>query len=207
MPPSRADHTRADQRFPTGWISILFLLGIMSGLWAPAAFAAKADRNQPIDVLANEKVTDFKQGTSIYTGHVVINQGSLHATGDKATLYLKDGQLVRAVLDGKPATFQELDEKGQLVKGSSDNADYLALQQKIILTGNAKLDRQGDTISSQRITYDMNAEVVKAGGKDGGERVHVVIQPRTKDTNQTKDSKTPSGQTPAPRTSDAPIHP
>lgn len=186
----------ADNTCSTGWTSALLFFGIMAGLMTPAAFAAKADRNQPIDVTANEKVTDYKQGTSIYTGNVVINQGSLHATGDKAILYVEKGELVRAVLEGKPATFQELDDKGQLVKGSANDANYLAQQQKIILTGNAKLDRQGDTLSSQQITYDMNAEVVKAGGKAGGDRVHVVIQPRNKNADQPKDG-TPAATSPS----------
>ncbi|WP_298219989.1 lipopolysaccharide transport periplasmic protein LptA [Halothiobacillus sp.] len=193
--------SNADNTCSTGWTSALLFFGIMAGLMTPAAFAAKADRNQPIDVTANEKVTDYKQGTSIYTGTVVINQGSLHATGDKATLYVEKGELVRAVLEGKPATFQELDDKGQLVKGSANDANYLAQQQKIILTGNAKLDRQGDTLSSQQIAYDMNAEVVKAGGKAGGDRVHVVIQPRNKNADQPKDgtpaATSPSAKTPA----------
>ena len=202
--------SKADNTFLTGWASALLFLGIMAGLMTSAAFAAKADRSKPIDVSANEKVTDYKQGTSIYTGNVVINQGSLHATGNKATLYVKNGQLVRAVLVGNPATFQELDDKGQLVKGSANDANYLAQQHKIILTGNAKLDRQGDTLSSQQITYDMNAEVVKAGGKTGGDRVHVVIQPRnkTKAPQQDSDSDTtPSTQTSAPQPTDTPTNP
>ncbi|HQS02752.1 MAG: lipopolysaccharide transport periplasmic protein LptA [Halothiobacillus sp. 24-54-40] len=164
---------------------ILFCTGVW--LLIPAAWASQADRAQPIDVAANEKVTDYKNGTSIYTGNVIINQGSLHATGSKATLYVKDGQLVRAVLEGSPATFQELDDKGLLVKGDANNANYLAQEQKVILTGNAQLFRQGDTLDSQQITYDMKAEVVQAGGKAGGERVHVVIQPRGK--NQTKNAE------------------
>lgn len=202
--------SKADNTFSIGWTSALLFLGIMAGLMTPAAFAAKADRSKPIDVSANEKVTDYKQGTSIYTGNVVINQGSLHATGNKATLYVKNGQLVRAVLVGNPATFQELDDKGQLVKGSANDANYLAQQQKIILTGNAKLDRQGDTLSSQQITYDMNAEVVKAGGKTGGDRVHVVIQPRSKTTTQPQDNNsdiTPSTPTPASQPADTPTNP
>lgn len=200
--------SKADNIFSTGWTSALLFLGIMTGLMTPAAFAAKADRNQPIDVSANEKVTDYKQGTSIYTGNVVINQGSLHATGNKATLYVQNGQLVRAVLVGNPATFQERDDKGQLVKGSANDANYLAQQQKIILTGNANLDRQGDTLSSQQITYDMNDQVVKAGGKTGGERVHVVIQPRSKTQPQSSEPATePATQTPAPQTADTPTNP
>ena len=164
-------------RFPLFSVLILATL-----LFHPAiSHAAKADRQQPIDVTANQKVTDYKNGTSTYTGNVVISQGSLKATGSEAVVYVKDGQLTRAVLTGSPATFQELDDKGQLVKGRADNANYLATEQKVILTGNAHLERAGDVLESPLITYDMAAEVVKAGGKQGGERVHVVIQPRKPD--------------------------
>lgn len=170
------------------WLSLAFALLLTS----PATLAAKADRSKPIDVSANEKVTDYKNGTSIYTGQVVIDQGSLHATGDKATLYIKNGQLVRAELEGKPATFQELDEKNQLVKGSASHATYLALAQKIVLTGNAQLNRQGDKLAAQRIAYNMKDEIVQAGGPDSGGRVHVIIQPRN------KAQDTPAPTKPAP---------
>lgn len=121
---------------------------------------------------------------------------------------MKNGQLVRAVLIGSPATFQELDDKGQLVKGSANDANYLAIEQKIILTGNAKLDRQGDTLSSQQITYDMNDEVVKAGGKTGGDRVHVVIQPRSKTKPQDNPTDTPPTTQPtSPQPAETPATP
>ncbi len=157
----------------------LALLTISATQTAPL-MAAQADRDKPIEVTADKKVTDYKQGTSVYTGHVVINQGSLHATGDRATLYIKNGSLVRAVLIGKPATFQERDDKGKLVKGRADQANYLATEQKIILSGNAFVSRGGDELDSPQITYDMKGEVVTAGGQSGGNRVHMVIQPPKK---------------------------
>jgi len=152
----------------------------LSSLTAQPVQAAQADRNKPIEVTADKKVTNYKQGTSVYTGNVVIDQGTLHATGDKATLYIKNGTLVRAVLEGKPATFQERDDKGKLVKGRADKANYLAKEQKVILSGNAFVSRDGDELDSKQITYDMKGEVVTAGGKNGGNRVHMVIQPQKK---------------------------
>ncbi|ANJ66158.1 lipopolysaccharide transport periplasmic protein LptA [Halothiobacillus diazotrophicus] len=190
-------HTPALQEYPTSrtGTSLIALTLAALALASPNAFAAKADRSKPIEVSANEKITDYKNGTSVYTGQVVIDQGSLHATGDKATLYVKNGQLVRAELDGKPATFQELDEKNQLVKGSATHATYLATEQKIVLTGNAQLNRQGDRLAAQRITYNMKDEVVQAGGPDNGGRVHVTIQPRNKKENPSSTDDTPSGNT------------
>lgn len=177
-------------RLFAGLFTLLFLA-------APAVWAAKTDRNKPIDVSADRKVTDYKNGTSVYTGKVVIDQGSLHATGDKATLYVHNGQLVRAVLEGSPATFQEMDDKNQLVKGSANQANYLAQDQQIILTGNAQLLRQGDKLAAQRITYNMKDEIVQAGGSDNGGRVHVTIQPRTQST-PAEQSKSPSDTTTKP---------
>ena len=201
--PTRADPQLLQSDVPLmSWGCLMLVLLLTS----PATLAAKADRNQPIDVSANEKITDYKNGTSIYTGQVVINQGSLHATGDKATLFVKNGQLVRAELEGKPATFQELDEKNQLVKGSARHASYLALEQKIILTGDAQLNRQGDKLAAQRISYNMKDEVVQAGGPDNGGRVHVIIQPRNK-TENAPPATTPAAPTPAPATSAEPKAP
>lgn len=179
--------TRLLSRLPALALTSLCLI-------SPSSHAAKADRQQPIDVTANEKVTDYKQGTSTYTGNVVITQGSLKATGNTAVVYVKNGQLTRAILTGNPATFQERDDKGQLVTGHADNANYLATEQTVILTGNAALARAGDTLESPLITYDMAAEVVKAGGKQGGERVHVVIQPRKPEAN-TPDNPKADGKT------------
>ena len=177
------DPVTLPSRAKTRQLLSAILIGVFF-LPTTAALAAKADRSKPIKVAADAKVTDYKKGTSVYTGNVVIDQGSLHATGNKATLYVKDGQLVRAILLGSPATFQELDDKGKLVKGHADKANYLAQDHKLILTGNAHITRDGDKLNSQRITYDMQGEVVSAGGQNGGGRVHMVIQPQRQGDNK-----------------------
>ncbi|MFO7581518.1 lipopolysaccharide transport periplasmic protein LptA [Guyparkeria sp.] len=142
--------------------------------------AAQADRSEPVKVQADKKVTRYKEGSSVYTGDVVIDQGSLHATGDRATLYLEDGELVRAVLEGKPATFRELDDEGNLVEGEALNADYRTADREVILTGQAWMTRTGDRISSDRITYDLANEVIEAGDSEGGSRVEMTLQPRNR---------------------------
>ncbi|MBN2872489.1 MAG: lipopolysaccharide transport periplasmic protein LptA [Halothiobacillaceae bacterium] len=157
---------------------------LLTGVLATPAFAAQADRNQPIKVQADKKVTRYQEGTSIYTGDVIIDQGSLHATGDRATLYLEDGQLVRAVLEGHPATFRERDEQGNLVEGKAKQADYRTAKGNVILRGDAWLKRSGDEIRSDRITYRLDTEVVEAGEDGGGSRVEMILQPRNGDENK-----------------------
>ncbi len=140
--------------------------------------AAQADRSEPVKVQADKKVTRYKEGSSVYTGDVVVDQGSLHATGDKATLYLEDGELVRAVLEGNPATFRERDDEGNLVEGEALNADYRTADREVILTGEAWMTRTGDRISSNRIIYDLADEVIEAGDDEGESRVEMTLQPR-----------------------------
>ena len=166
------------------WTSTLPTLGLALVMAAGAAaptWAAQADRNQPIKVQADKKVTKYQEGTSVYTGDVVIDQGSLHATGQRATLYLEDGQLVRAVLEGRPATFRERDDQGNLVEGKANEADYRTADGNVILTGDAWLKRTGDEIRSNRITYNLDSEVVEAGDSDGDARVEMTLQPRNRD--------------------------
>lgn len=156
-------------------------LSLLIGLGAQPALAAQADRAQPVKVQADKKVTRYQEGTSIYTGSVVIDQGSLHATGDRATLYLEDGELVRAVLEGRPATFRERDDEGNWVEGEALEADYRTAEGKVLLTNEAWLKRTGDEIRSDRISYDLATEVVEAGEEGGGARVEMTLQPRNKD--------------------------
>ncbi|HSH84121.1 MAG TPA: lipopolysaccharide transport periplasmic protein LptA [Guyparkeria sp.] len=164
------------------WVFILVFV-LTTGAATPA-LAAKADRDQPIKIQADKKVTRYQEGTSVYSGNVVIDQGSLHATGDQATLYLEDGQLVRAVLEGRPATFRERDDQGNLVEGEAKEADYLTAEGTVKLTGEAWLKRTGDEIRSDRITYNLENEVIEAGEAGGGSRVEMTLQPRKQDDDQ-----------------------
>ncbi|MDD3609092.1 MAG: lipopolysaccharide transport periplasmic protein LptA [Halothiobacillaceae bacterium] len=166
---------------PVSSLALLLLLAL------PAAWAGKADRSQPIEVEADSKSTDYKAGIGVYTGKVIIVQGSLRATADKATLYLKEGQLDRAVLEGKPVTYREMDDKGQWLEAEARQVDYFAARGELILTGQARVSRAGDVMTSERIEYDQKAEVLKAGRGDGQDRVHITLQPRTPGA----DGKTP----------------
>ena len=107
---------------------------------------------------------------------------------DKAILTLRDNQLDRAQLEGKPVTYQDVDEQGLPLSGQALNMDYkvdnTAMGKTsgdvLTLTGQAKIERNKDTLSSERITYNLKSEVMDAGGGQG-DRVHMILQPRPKD--------------------------
>jgi len=158
-------------------LPLLFALGL--GIMAPIGFAL-AEEDEPIEISADSKQTDFKAGVATYWGDVDIRQGELHAFGEQADLQLDNGQLVRAVLIGSPARFQNRDEQGELIKGQADIAEYEPAKNLLTLTGNARLDRAGDILRAPLITYNLRTEVANAGDPESGERVTTTIAPRNK---------------------------
>ena len=151
---------------------------LLSPLWlAPQAQAASADRKLPLSIEADRKHTDYKGGEATYEGRVIIRQGQLQLTADKATIHLRDGQFDRAILEGRPATYQDRDDAGQPIRGEAHRMDYQALDEIITLSGQARVERAGDALASERIVYRLKSEVVDAGA-GGGDRVRMTLQPR-----------------------------
>lgn len=172
---------------------ILLLALVPVGTWA-----ASADRKLPLEVEADRKHTDYKGGQAVYEGKVVIRQGRMLIHADKAILTLRDNQLDRAQLEGKPVTYQDVDEQGLPLSGQALNMDYKvdntamgkATGDVLTLTGQAKIERNKDTLSSERITYNLKSEVMDAGGGQG-DRVRMILQPRPKDEAGKKEAKAP----------------
>ncbi|MGC9457811.1 MAG: lipopolysaccharide transport periplasmic protein LptA [Halothiobacillaceae bacterium] len=148
-------------------------------LLAPVAgWAASADREKPIEVEADRKTTDYKAGVGHYEGNVIITQGTLRATADKATIHVENDRFDRAVLTGEPATFREIDDEGREIRAFAREAVYHAADERVILEGDAVVERDGDRLSSSRIEYDMAAQVVHAEGTEEGDRVRLILMPR-----------------------------
>ncbi len=163
----------ATNRFAVKRLLLALPLLCLPGL----ALAAAADRKLPIEIEADRKHTDYKGGEAVYEGRVVIRQGQLLLQADKATLTLRDGQFDRAVLEGRPASYQDRDEDGRPILGEAHRMDYQAREERITLTGQAKVTRAGDTLASERILYNLKTEVIDAGA-GGGDRVRMTLQPR-----------------------------
>ncbi|MFN2308500.1 MAG: lipopolysaccharide transport periplasmic protein LptA [Gammaproteobacteria bacterium] len=158
--------------------------GILCLLIAPLlsgpAHALSTDRNQPMDVEADRAQIDDARGVSVYRGNVLIVQGSLRLTADELTLHTRDGTIIKAIATGGPATYrQRPDGKDQDVVAEALKLEYFADQQRLILTDQASIRQAGDSFRSQRIDYDIGADVVKAGASSPKDRVRITIQPKT----------------------------
>ena len=63
------------------------LLGCVLLALPVAALALPEDRDQPIRITADQALRDEKQGFTVYSGNVNMDQGTLHIDADKITVY------------------------------------------------------------------------------------------------------------------------
>lgn len=170
--------------------ALLPALFIIPFLIPSIAMALASDRDQPIELEADTADIDDLKGVSVYTGNVILTQGSMVIKADKLTLYNdNDKELEKAVAVGnkKLASFKQRPEgKSQDFKARAETMIYYLKKDKIHLLKKAYVQQDGDTFSSSKIIYDTKKEtVIATSQKDsqgkpvaGGNRVKVTIQPR-----------------------------
>jgi lipopolysaccharide export system protein LptA len=154
--------------------------------------ALASDRDQPIELEADTADIDDLKGISIYTGNVVLTQGTMVIKAWKLTLYNdKNKKLEKAVAigqNGKLATFKQRPEgKDQDLRARARTMIYYLKKDKIHLLKQAHVWQGGDTFEGDKIIYDTKRETVMASSnksEDGkpvknGSRVKVTIQPQS----------------------------
>ncbi|XLM19955.1 lipopolysaccharide transport periplasmic protein LptA, partial [Chromobacterium piscinae] len=101
---------------------------------------------KPIEITSDNGCTmDQIKGISICNGNVVVIQGTLRLNADKvvATQDQQGNQTMHAT--GRIVTFrQKMDRDGGWVEGQSSVLDYDSAKHLVVLTGNARVKRNGD---------------------------------------------------------------
>lgn len=168
------------------------LLAILLCAAALPAAALTTDRDQPIEVNADRFNGDEVKQTAVYSGNVIVTQGSMRITGERLELRLTPKGYRQAEVTGKAHFRQQRDPKGAVgpdewVHAEASNILYDEEEDKITLTGAAKLSRvvsgvEKDITRGEKIVYDMrNARSIVDGGVVDGQRrrVTTIIAPRT----------------------------
>ncbi|MBQ9683427.1 MAG: lipopolysaccharide transport periplasmic protein LptA [Neisseriaceae bacterium] len=162
-------------------IKLFLLFTLFSG----SLMAAEADRKQPVEIEADSASFVQENKRTEFSGNVLVTQGSLKITAANviAERNDKDEQFITAT--GAPVRFQQnLDEKRkdgtpQLVKGHANKITFDHAKSTVMLSGNAMIDREGDTVSGSTISYNTKTSVYTVKGGKGSGRVSVVLQPST----------------------------
>ena len=169
--------------------------------------ALPSDSSQPIRIQADSATLDDKRNTAVYTGNVIITQGSMRLTGGRVTLSTNaNGELNTMVTYGSPATYQQTPEANKApVKARAQTIEYHADRETIVLIQEAFLEQSGNTFQGDYVSYDIPRQVVDAGrGSEsangsqngGGGRIEIVIQPRSRSNDSGTDSSNEEPATP-----------
>ena len=155
----------------------------------PAA-AETADREKPINWIADSADVNAETKVGTLIGHVVITQGTMVIHADKITFRQNPDNSMSATAWGNPLTFrQKRDGFDEYFEGFAQRAEYDGTKQLLELFDHALLRRNQDEIRSNYISYNTATELAKAEGRGGvvsapepggaGARVRGVFQPRS----------------------------
>lgn len=163
-------------------------------LWSGNAYTLASDKDQPIEIEADAAELDDKKSVTVYTGNVVVVQGSIHMTGDKMTVYYtEDNDLESVIMVGDPATYKQLpDDSDVYDEAQAKRMEYYSPKNLIVLINNAEVKQEGLRFSGNRIEYDTVNSRIKAEGRaaktgesddevSGDGRVRITIKPKKKE--------------------------
>lgn len=163
-------------------------------LVASPAWAELNDRNQPMQIEADQVVINNVERTSIFTGSVQATQGTLELHGDKIVISEdKRGNKI-GLIYGSTASFRQKREGlNEYVEGYGERIEYDTQKQTIDIYGQARLKREQDYIRGEHIIYNAQSEIfqVDTGAVVQGvppKRVRAVLQPN-KSTGVTAEKK------------------
>jgi len=164
--------------------SILTLLLLLT---TTLALAEKADRDKPIDIEADTLTSNDAKKTSIYTGNVILTQGTLEIHADKLVVREDSEGFQHSTSTGSPTTFrQKMEGKDEYIQGSGQRIEYDGRMDKVQLYVKAWVKRGMDIVQGEYIMYDANAEFAEViGGPQATTstnpkgRVRAVIQPKS----------------------------
>jgi lipopolysaccharide export system protein LptA len=161
---------------------------VMMGLaYSLNALAEAADRNKPIELEADTVTVDDAKKISIYSGNVILTQGTLVIHAAKLIVREDKEGFQNSTSTGNPTTFkQKLEGKSEYMQGSAQRIEYDGRMDKVQLYTKAWVKRGEDIVYGDYISYDANAEYAEVigGGKSEsgstGGRVKAIIQPKNK---------------------------
>jgi lipopolysaccharide export system protein LptA len=195
-------------------LPIILICSLASGV-STTAQAEKADKNKPMDILADKLTHDDIKQVSIYTGNVILTKGTITLRGDKMVIRQDPEGYQYGVITGKLASFRQKREGlDQFIEGFGLEINYNGKTEVVQFIEKANVRRLEkekvmDEIQGKVVIYDSRNEnyTVEGGasesstGTNPSGRVKVTIQPKNTDETPTPATKagTPPSK-PAPGT-------
>jgi lipopolysaccharide export system protein LptA len=156
---------------------------------APAAAPATEGKNGPVVVDSDTLESMQKEGLSIFKGNVVARQNNSVQYADRMEVYTdaKSDRIERVVSTGNVRIITR-----DCRMGTASRTEYYDAEQRVVLIGNARVWRESDVVTGERITiYLAEDRSLVEGGKQ--ERVKVIFYPSGQDRPKTQIKMGPNG--------------
>ncbi|PID46824.1 MAG: lipopolysaccharide transport periplasmic protein LptA [Proteobacteria bacterium] len=164
----------------------LLVLFALCSFSAPS-MALREDVTKPVRINADTVVFNKAKGFAVYSGNVVIAQGSLQIKAWEITIKAPHSTIQSITAKGSPVKFQQTMDDGKVAKGKANLVRYLVGKKQLYLDGDAELTQNNDKFKSGHIEYSTRTGELKAGiarvkGKkhDPRSRVSAVFYPSNK---------------------------
>jgi lipopolysaccharide export system protein LptA len=177
------------------------LLSVLALAWAPA-HAEKADRSKPMVVEADrDGVVDLQRQVLVYSGNVVISQGTMVLRADRVEMReTTDGYRAASAIGspGKPASWRQRRDgvADETVEGTAERIEFDGRADTLRFLGNGAVRRlRGGTVADEitggAILWDNTAEVFRVEGGNTSPanptgRVRAVLSPRVEAASEPK---------------------
>lgn len=154
---------------------------ISQGSMSISADQGQASQQRSTDMYFENNVWNFRGNVKI-----TVEQGQLFS--DDAQITFVNNVLSKAVVNGKPASFEQTVTKtGKLAKGHADTIDYDASKHLVRFSKDAYLTNGDHEMTGQSVKYDMLAQkVIAEEAEQNSQRVHIIITPPPPKTAQPK---------------------
>lgn len=144
---------------------------------APRPDGAADGSNAPVTVDADQLENIQKEGLVVFTGNVVATQNSSTQWADRMEVYLDDkgDRIVRTISTGNVRIITR-----DCRSGTAKRAEYYDAEQRVVLIGNARVWRDDNVVTGERITIFLaeDRSLVEGGQQ---ERVKAVFYPKSQD--------------------------
>ena len=150
------------------------------------------NRNAPVTVDADQLENRQKEGLIVFTGNVVASQDGSTQYADRMEVYLdaKGESIVRTVSTGNVRIITK-----DCRTGTAQRAEYYDAEQRVLLMGNARVWREDNVVTGDRITmYLAEDRSVVEGGKQ--ERVKAVFYPKNQESDKATTATAPAAAGP-----------
>ena len=147
-------------------------------LAATGATALPEDRLQAIEITAERAERNEREGYTVYSGDVILTQGSLRIHADRLTIFHDRVAADRIIAVGEPARLRQqpaIDK--QPVRASARRIVYEKSRELVMLRESASIEQDGAVVTGESIQYFMAEERVRADATadDESSRVQVFI--------------------------------